>query len=699
MTHSNDSNTTLTGFWVAVSMAAVMLVVAGIYGLRIYEARNYDPAPAAEAGVKSEPPKPEKEQWPILLWSAFSALGCGALASWFWTRQRQLAGSTAQTPTGKLLVLGVGGIVGFCTTVFLGLGYVYVWWDTLTGGRAAWKELTTWIPVLLVLAGLIVMFISLITVRSEERHNPALRRLIYGYNSALTALLVLAILGVANVMAFFYGTHHFDWTETNIYSISPASVRVLENLDRPVKVYVLIPRGMLVHSDMQDLLNTAARYTSRLEVEHVTTRDEFAELRDKYGLQDNTLVAIVYDPEASPPATHFLKAEDLEDIERFQRSRGEERSFKGEQTLINALSLLKDGKGKVKVYFTQNNGEMQLSDFAARDEPGQELSNRGLANLRSRLEKANYEVDALHLGEVDAKTGQARPIPDDAAIVVLADPRELPESQVKLLEEYMKRPKGKLVALLDAHMNPKTGQSEPSGLEGLLARYGVQVGKDIILNLQPVNSNDFTEARVMLSPQSDRGFDAFRRNRPFAQWDVRSIRPAGPGGSHVVVPLLETLPRSPQWAEEGLRGSPREFLENLVKNQQEELLKRVQGLPIPVAVTVRDQSADPSMPQDQFHARARQEGPSRMVVFGDATFISNPFIEGREIDYALFASALAWLRGRTDIVVDVQPKDRKNYRVNMTAEQISRSKWVPFSFLLLAVFGLGLAVWFTRQKG
>ncbi len=697
--NQNDNTNPLAGFWVAVVIAAVMLVVAGIYGLRIYEARNYDPAKAAESGVKLEPPKPEKEQWPLFLWSALNAVGCGALASWFWTRQRQAAGPSAQTPTGKLIVLGVGGILGFSTAVFLGLGYVYVWWDTLTSGRAAWKEPVTWVPVLLVLAGLFVMFISLITVRSEERQNPALRRLIYGYNAALTSLLVLAILGVGNVMAFFYGTHHFDWTETNIYSISPASIRVLESLDRPVKVYVLIPRGMLMYSDMQDLLNTAMRYSSQVEVEHVTTPDEFAELQQKYGIQDNTVVAVVYDPDTSPPATHFLKAEDLEDIERFQRSRGEERSFKGEQALINAISLLKDGKGKVKVYFTQNNGEMQLSDFAARDERGEVLSNRGLANLRSRLEKANYEVGELHLGEVDPKTGQAKPIPDDAAILVLADPRELPEAHVKLLEEYLKRPKGRLVALLDAHVNRKTGQSEPSGLEGFLAGFGVQVGKDIILNLQPVNSDDFTEARVVLSRQSDRGFDAFRRSRPFAQWEVRSIRPAGPGGAHVVTPLLETLPQS-QWAEEALRGSPREFLENLVKNQQEELAKRLQGMAIPVAVTVRDQSADRSMPQDRFHAGMRQDGPPRMVVFGDATFISNPFIEGRqEIDYTLFASALAWLRGRTDIVVDVEPKDRKNYRLNMSEEKISRSKWLPFSALLMGVVGLGLVVWFTRLKG
>ena len=105
--------------------------------------------------------------------------------------------TTWQTPPNKMLVVLVGGLIGL-GLVCLGVILAVKWWDTLTSGRAAWKEFKPWAPVLSILGGLGIMFVSLLSLRSEEGVNPGARRLIYGYNVVLTGLLVLAVLGVCD---------------------------------------------------------------------------------------------------------------------------------------------------------------------------------------------------------------------------------------------------------------------------------------------------------------------------------------------------------------------------------------------------------------------------------------------------------------------------------------------------------------------
>src|SRR5437016_5366264 len=83
---------------------------------------------------------------------------------------------------------------------------------------------------------------GLLLGRPAERASAGMRRLLYGYNAVLGGLLLLSILGVANLLAsvrvgplgFF--SRQWDWTAAQIYSIKPATRQFLEHLDRPVKV-------------------------------------------------------------------------------------------------------------------------------------------------------------------------------------------------------------------------------------------------------------------------------------------------------------------------------------------------------------------------------------------------------------------------------------------------------------------------------
>src|SRR5690348_7092757 len=104
--------------------------------------------------------------------------------------------SNTQTPPPQPPALGEGGakVVLFAATIaglaliVLGIYFTAQWWGAFTGGLEEWHK--NWWQLmlceLLIFGGLAVMFGALQFARAEERTNPGLRRLVYGYNAGLT---------------------------------------------------------------------------------------------------------------------------------------------------------------------------------------------------------------------------------------------------------------------------------------------------------------------------------------------------------------------------------------------------------------------------------------------------------------------------------------------------------------------------------
>ena len=161
---------------------------------------------------------------------------------------------------------------------------------------------------------------------------------------------------------------------------------------------------------------------------------------------------------------------------------------------MTALNALEEGKSRPVVYFTQGNGEQDLTDANSPEE------GKGLGALRERLQKANYDVKGLKFGPVaNVKTKDpliiiSDRVPDDAETVVVAGPRiALPDYALKALRDYMNPPaeksgkkKGKLVVMLDAVINPGKDLVK-TGVESLLAEFDVKIGDDRVLSYNPNN--------------------------------------------------------------------------------------------------------------------------------------------------------------------------------------------------------------------
>ena len=355
-------------------------------------------------------------------------------------------------------------------------------------------------------------------------------------------------------------------------------------------------------------------------------RKQVGELVDKYQLSDPAGLIVVYGTEPNTSFQFIPRKELGSDVGTDESMRF---SFKGEGALSNALTYLSEGKTKAIVYFTQGHGELDINDR------GGERQGGGLGLLVDALGKANYEVKPLTFG-VDQTT-----VPDDAAVVVVARPlRKLPDSIVTALRNYLAgsgKKKGKLFVLLGV-VPQSDGTMAPTGLESLLGEHGVQAGNERLVRLEDVR--DPLEVEALVNPRGTttlaRAYSpeasGILRIQLFAFSDARTInsQPANPAAPsrYTTEDLVFTVPPPEEYIVRmaDLNASPEAFAAEVRKSRdkQRQLLS---PRPLPVAVTVSEGEGAP--PQIPGHPLMGETQP-RMVVFGNANWISNAEVGGRD---------------------------------------------------------------------
>jgi hypothetical protein len=609
----------------------------------------------------------------------------------------------------RALLLGLGGLVGFATFAF---GLVLPWTtyqSVFAGGVSKWRgepRALVWTG-LAVLGGLVLMFASLQLARDVERSSGLMRRLLYGFNAVFGTLLLLAILGLVNVLAyvsvapFSYAKQAIDWTGSGIYTISPAMKNLLADLKQPVKVYVMLPRNLEVTQDMVTLLENCRTYTNQLTWELVSrdvNRDTIRDLLRRFAIPDTRGLLLVYGT-GEKEAFDFIKEDDL--IRRTSRP-GETIRYQltGEGALLKSLRYLTEGKTHPVVYFLQSEGELSL------ESAGRSRDADSVSDLRNRLEQGNYTVKPLELG------GKTRSVPADASVVVVARPtRTLDRDAQKALSDYMNGAggkKGKLVVLMD--VMAQGAQMVPSGLEALLGEFNVKVGNGRIISLRDETRG--TRVEAVANPNSNNPIaEAFApppgRVLFFRFNDARTVDPisAPPRGglSFKVDKLLLLSWRMGLWEETDLSKAPAALAEatrNQIQRREnlDQIEKRLSRDHLCVAVAVSE-SQGLNIPN---HPPVNQKEVPRMVVFGDAGWVSNEALNNaaaNPFNYYLFASCLAWLRERPDVGLgDTESKERKEYALNVPAGAVSRLEFLPLGLLFLVVVGAGLGVWVVRRR-
>ncbi|HZU98197.1 MAG TPA: Gldg family protein, partial [Planctomycetota bacterium] len=254
------------------------------------------------------------------------------------------------------------------------------------------------------------------------------KRSLVALNVFLMTALAIALVGLIDYVTYRHFTE-FDWTKKRVYSISDESIQVATNLDRDVKIAIILEEGG--DGDLvRKLIDHYATHTSRISVKTLDPyidRDETMQLLHEFGIDrpdskrevDGVYIRSGYMEKSkdekgeTTSVWHTQKKKRLSLDDLFEESMGGPRGgggprkFKGEQAMTSALMEISEEK-KSKIYFLTGHGELDMD--------GQSPNGEHEAGKFSRaLKGKNYEVASLNLLQREQKD-----VPTDADAVVTA---------------------------------------------------------------------------------------------------------------------------------------------------------------------------------------------------------------------------------------------------------------------------------------
>jgi ABC-type uncharacterized transport system involved in gliding motility auxiliary subunit len=479
-----------------------------------------------------------------------------------------------------------------------------------------------------------------------------MKRLLSNLNLFAAVILALIVVQLLNFIAL-RNPIRADWSQQKYYKLSSKTEELLHLLDRPVKVFVLFKKTNTLYPEIEHLLQEYTYASRNIEVEWIDPDRDISrteKLSRKYGLSKSQVLIFEMDGKSK-----VVEEADIADYKLLEGGRESVLSaFRGEQVFSSAIQGLWQGKTPV-VYFLVGHGEGRVTDF-------DQIS--GYSKLASIIFRDNIEPKELVLTKDKA-------IPEDAAALVVPGPtKRLDPAEIGMIDDYLNKG-GRILFLLDA--------LKETGLEPMLRRWGVVLRRDFVLDPENTLKGSDVSVRVyyehpITSRLVNSGFVRFflpRSVEPLekqSQNDLNEDRPT-------VSPLLITSKKS--WSETQVDQSTAKFDPDTADRKG----------PITLAVAV-ERGATKNMLDVQIR-------PTRMVIFGDADFVSNGALSGADQD--MFMSALNWLIGREKLM-SIAPKPLEEVRLVLTERELSR--YFLFDVLLIPLFAVvwGVLIWFRRRK-
>ena len=732
----------------AVVLAALFLAAGGFL---LYKAYGTSKAAPAETPPTIDPMtgEPSAEFKPLVQYrteyilSGIAGISCalaaGACAGWVFTRptsqpsplegeggaQHRLRGSESEEtphpaakrgdplPQGerveiksqaedRLALLATGGVIGGMVMA-LGVALFYFWFSDLTAWlnkedkAKVWKPLTA---MLLFLAGSAAMFLAAQPARGDERNSTSVRRLVYGVNLFIGAVLVFAVLLVINIVIGLKLPARFDTTEAGMYTISDATRDYISQLKQDVTIYSLVQDDGSGGTDIIRLLavireanpqriklRQLSQDLDKAELSALATKHK--ELRDPTdGSIRSGLLFQVGDDDGK---SAFVRRGEFFGTAPTARGAKPREQFQGESRIAREILFLTENKSKPVVYFTQGAGEIAI-------EPAPAEAARSGEQLKTALVADGCEVKPLKFDSLatDSK------VPDDASIVIVADPMtKLAPSTANALRAFMmkKRPDGtmgKLVVISGANPAPGAGGGMLQiGVEEFLdATYGVQMPSQA-LYAEPTNTLPPEDVFVMMHPAltSERNTLALAMPRPFSVQNSRriAVKPPAANGPKAQ-PLLITVEDRWSWYEAGPVPDSFRAHENLMRAGQ---AKDVNYLKVrDTAKAPRTVAAIVSDPPGENTPAA-----NRLVVYGFGSAFEDAAARAgdrRPIQAELLSATVNWLRDRPAIANETN-KPYGVYEPNrkMSWDQVFT---LPVAVTLIGLTTMGIGLWAWRRK-
>ena len=450
-----------------------------------------------------------------------------------------------------------------------------------------------------------------------------------GLSSGLSVIIALAVVLFLGGLA---ARHHYrlDVSEDALHTLAPQTLKVLKGLKSPVRALAFYRQSQPDKPYAQTLFD---RYG-------FASKDFSFQFVD---LDQQPMLAKQY--EITKAGTTILlagkKRERLEGL--------------NEQSLTNALIRLQRD-GKKTVYFLTGSGERSTED----------KGKTGYSQVKKALEQQNFVVKSIIFS-------LAKDIPADAAALVAAGPRKAyTEKELERLSAFMERG-GSLLVLIDPEVK--------SGLKGWLAKRGIDLGDDLVID----------EASVLFgaSPAWPVGaiYGKHDITAPmtglFAYFPIcRSVSPAAklPAGARAVS-LIKSTEKS--WAETDLSA--------LKKEEAQVEFNKGKDRPGPISL-----AAAVALPAPKGPKTASSPAMAQLVVYGDSDFADNTNF-GQAGNRDLFLNTIGFLVKEDDLV-SIRAKKTGPQTLLLNPWQAKLLFWVPVVILPGIFVVLGVLVFWRRKR-
>ncbi len=440
-----------------------------------------------------------------------------------------------------------------------------------------------------------------------------------GLNSFLMIVLFTGILVIVNFLASRHSIR-WDLSENQNFTLAPQTHRVLRGLPHDVKVTVFTREKDPGYQVFKERLESYRQASPKLSVEFIDPEKQ-PKIAQNYGIF-RTDTAIF---ESNGQTIRVTSPSEVE--------------------LTGALiRISKDAKKHI--VFVEGHSELNVED----------KDRNGLSAAKEALIRQGYEVGTLSLLKESA-------VPDKTSVLILAGPRRaVMKDEQDRIQAYVEKG-GHLLVLAD----PDT----QTGLESLLAHWGLGLGSGVLVDLQDrLAQGDLTALLVRTFTEHEITQDLnsavllpLSRHVTFDEqvgkdWDF--------------VPLARTSPNS--WAEMNMQGRV------VSLNEKED----VKG-PLPMAAALAPK-------------KAQEEGTPRpaIVVIGNSTFVSNAFFNfPGNSDF--FLHTTGWLAEERDLI-SIAPKEPALHPFTPNPTQERALIYIQVVFLPFVTLLTGIIVWRKRRR-
>jgi ABC-type uncharacterized transport system involved in gliding motility auxiliary subunit len=497
--------------------------------------------------------------------------------------------------------------------------------------RPSWPA--AW-PAAMIVGGLLLLFALYASFSGPNGIRSVLGRRAtkYGLNALVMVVLILGIIALVEAVSYRHNWR-VDLTENRRHSLSAQTIKIVRELTVPVKATAFFRPDQPGKRTAEDLLKQYAAQSDGKFTWEVVDADRSPLLAKRYGVEAYGTVVLEAAVKDGP-----VKEEKLSELD--------------EEKLTNGLVRV-TREGKRIIYFLKGHGER---DLASTDKTG-------LSQMRDALQKLNYEVKDLLLA-------RETKVPDDAAIVVVAGPqKDLLPNESEAVTGYLARG-GKVLFMVDPF--------QAAGFNPLLQRYGLGVGQDVIIDINP--QGRLLGAGPEIPVVGDYVAHPITRDFRFATLFpvARTVTVAEPPPAGVTVQALART-SGESWAEK----DDTQIRTGQVRPDPGE----ARGPLVVAAVATADAKDAPS---------ERKDAKARVVLLGDSDFATNAFVNlSGNRDF--FLNTLAWLAEEENLIA-VRPKEPRVTPVFLTGAQGQVLFWVPVVLVPLALVVAG-SVAVARRRG